>query len=163
MGLKKHASRSLSSLTSQSVADYQVLCRYITNESFIRNSLNKILSVRLGIRLLCEHHIALNKQSDLKSILFPSNDGDDLDENGADHQQQVDHFVSKYVPTNNGNGGSSGDSTNMNPNNRCWVGIINKKFSPKELVEKSGKLATRICKDKYGVAPKYTMLLYDSI
>jgi [3-methyl-2-oxobutanoate dehydrogenase (acetyl-transferring)] kinase len=38
--------------------------RYIRDENYIRSQLNAILSSRLGIRLLCEHFIALNKNLD---------------------------------------------------------------------------------------------------
>lgn len=122
--------------------------RYIKSETFIKNNLNKILSARLGIRLLCEHHIALNKQSNLNTVLLPP------DEQAEDlaMSNNVDNFESKYVQTN----GSGGDKANNNHDKRNvnWVGIINKKFSPKNLVEASGKLATRLCVDKYGVAPR---------
>ena len=35
-----------------------------------------------------------------------------------------------------------------------YVGIIHKKFSPKKLIDKAGRMVTRICLDKYGVSPK---------
>lgn len=79
--------------------------RYIKNEDYIRSHITRILSVRLGIRLLCEHFTALNRNSN-----FP--------------MTKSDH-----------------------------VGIIHKKFSPKRLVEKSGRMVSRICLDKYGIAP----------
>lgn len=125
------------------------------NEDFIKTSLNKILSMRLGIRLLCEHHIALNKQSNLNKMLLP--DTDDVDDQNEPH---VDQFESKYLTTNGGAGGpgggsgSGGDSAGRSSSKPNWIGIINKRFSPKKLVENSGKLATRICLDKYGVAPR---------
>lgn len=142
--------------------------RYVSNEELIKKSLNKILSARLGIRLLCEHHIALNKQSNLNKMLLP--DADDIDDLN-ETQPPVDHFESKYVQTTNGSGGdssspsassSSSSSSSINRSNQSsnlnninWIGIINKKFSPKQLIENSGKLATRICLEKYGVAPRY--------
>ena len=45
----------------------------------------------------------------------------------------------------------SSSKTNIDDN---WVGIINKKFTPKKLIENSGKLVTSICRNKYGMAPK---------
>jgi hypothetical protein len=117
----------------------------------IRTSLNKILWTRLGIRLLCEHHIALNRQSDLNKQVLPKNDDDEDDH----REENVDQYVSKYVSTTNGGSGSGGDSTRSNKNNTNWIGIFNKRFSPKQLVENSGKLATRICMDKYGIAPRF--------
>lgn len=118
----------------------------------IKESLNKILSLRLGIRLLCEHHIALNKQSSLNKMVLP--DTDDLDDLNETQPPPVDQFESKYVQTNGS--GSGGDSARANSNGHAnnWIGIINKKFSPKQLVVNSGKLATRICLEKYGVAPR---------
>lgn len=80
--------------------------RYIQNEDYIRKNLTRILSARLGIRLLCEHFIALNK-----------------------------HSEQRLTDTE-------------------YVGIIHKRFSPKKLIEKSGRMVTRICTEKYGMAPK---------
>ena len=99
--------------------------RFIKNEEFIKNNLNRILSARLGIRLLCEHHIALSKQSCLN------------------RQEPVEAGSSNGEP---------GDY--MMSNDENYVGIINKKFSPRKLIEKSGRMVSRICMDKYGVAPK---------
>jgi len=82
--------------------------RYIRNEEYIRSNLNRILSSRLGIRLLCEHFIALNKNYE-------------------------DNQLSKETD---------------------YIGIIHKKFSPKKLIDKAGRMVTRICLDKYGVSPK---------
>lgn len=81
--------------------------RYFRDEDYIRKHISRILSSRLGIRLLCEHFLALNK-----------------------HTQVSDH------------------------KNSDFVGIIHKKFSPKYLVEKSARMVSRICLDKYGRAPK---------
>lgn len=85
--------------------------RYIRNEDYIRSHLTRILSTRLGIRLLCEHFIALNKHSEV-SIQSKNKESNDT------------------------------------------VGIIHKKFSPKNLIEKTGRMVTRICLEKYGFAPK---------
>lgn len=119
--------------------------RYITDESFIKAHLNKILSTRLGLRLLCEHHLALNKQSNLhKSVL--SSDIIDMFETKMSHS---DTFYSTYLPSNSGDsaGGTSGRDDQ-------WVGIIHQKFSPKKLIDTSAKLVTKLCTEKYGVAPK---------
>ena len=84
--------------------------KYIKNESFIKTNLNRTLTARLGIRLLCEHHMLLSKQSN-------------QNEPEAERDEN-------------------------------WVGIINKKFFPKKIIENSGRLVARICTEKYGVAPK---------
>lgn len=81
--------------------------RYIRDEDYIRKHISRILSSRLGIRLLCEHFIALNNHSGKISV-----------------------------------------------KNNDFVGIIHKKFSPKNLIEKSTRMVTRICQDKYGKSPK---------
>lgn len=83
--------------------------RYINDEEYLRKNLTRILSQRLGIRLLCEHFIALNKYSEQEG---------------------------RSVQNDN------------------YVGIIHKNFSPKNLIEKAGRMTTKICMDKYGVAPK---------
>lgn len=120
--------------------------KYIKNEGFIKNNLNRILSARMGIRLLCEHHIALNKQSSLNKILLSNTiDEDSVGNNTNDNNR--DQFNSSYL-----NGDSNG---NNNPNhNGNLVGILHKRFSPKSLIETSGRMVTRICLDKYGVSPK---------
>jgi hypothetical protein len=120
--------------------------RYIKNETFIKANLNKILSARLGLRLLCEHHIALNKQSNLNKLLLSDQDMenyDDNDESPSDHSNhnnnQKDFFNSSYLAANSGdtNGGNKKSSKHKDSN---LIGIIHKKFSPRRLVETSGKL-----------------------
>ena len=119
--------------------------RYISNEMFIKNRLNKILSTRLGLRLLCEHHLALNKQSNLhKSVL--SNDIIDMFETKITNN---DNFYSTYLPSNSGD-----SSNNISARDEEWIGIINQKFSPKKLIDTSAKLVTKLCMEKYGAAPK---------
>lgn len=119
--------------------------RYIKNEAFIKTHLNKILSARLGLRLLCEHHLALQKQSSLHNVL--------LSKEITDQDAKVpynDNFNSTYASS-----GSKDNSSFMgSKRNEEWVGIIHKKFSPKKLIETSARLVTRLCMDKYGVAPK---------
>jgi [3-methyl-2-oxobutanoate dehydrogenase (acetyl-transferring)] kinase len=103
--------------------------RYIKDEEFIKLYLNRILSSRLGLRLLCEHHLALNRQS-----------------SGA---------TTSNSTNNNGELGSADSTSSSDYNNHeNYVGIIHKKFSPKKLIEKSARLVTKLCIDKYGVAPK---------
>lgn len=116
--------------------------RYINNESNIKTHLNKILSTRLGLRLLCEHHLALNKQSNLHKVLLSNDILEKVD------TAQSDNFDSTYLPSN------SGDANQNNVRDDEWVGIIHQKFSPKKLIDNSAKLVTRLCMDKYGVAPK---------
>lgn len=165
--------------------------RYIRNESFIKTNLNKILSARLGIRLLCEHHIALNKQSSLNKILLSNRIDDDdvppptpppppstatMTSDSNSNQAHHDNFNSSYLSggdgtgngngngTGNGNGNGNGNSNLSSSNegsnstrsihNGNLVGIIHKKFSPKSLIETSGRMVTKLCMDKYGVSPK---------
>ena len=119
--------------------------RYIKNELFIKANLNKILSARLGIRLLCEHHIALNKQSNLNKILLSDHDLDDYD--GSEHPEspsetnhQKDYFNSSYLSSNSGDANNNRKSSEASSNkDGHLVGIIHKKFSPKRLVETAGK------------------------
>ncbi|CAF0966771.1 unnamed protein product [Brachionus calyciflorus] len=121
--------------------------RYISSEGYIKTHLNKILSTRLGLRLLCEHHLALNKQSNLNKILLSN----DIFEKVEVKRANNDNFTSTYLSSN------SGDNTNGNLSNVRddeWVGIIHQKFSPKKLIDNSAKLVTRLCMEKYGVAPK---------
>lgn len=119
--------------------------RYISNETFIKHRLNKILSTRLGLRLLCEHHLALNKQSNLhKSVL--SNDIIDMFDTKMTNN---DNFYSTYLPSNSGD-----NSNNISARDEEWVGIIHQKFSPKKLIDTSARLVTKLCMEKYGVAPK---------
>lgn len=113
--------------------------RYTKNEDFIKYHLNRILSARLGVRLLCEHHIALNKQSYQNNSL-----NDQTTSNQSEVKNKSDVFSSDEV-LSQGSGSISDEN--------C-VGIIHKKFSPKRLIETSGRLVTRICMDKYSVAPK---------
>lgn len=122
--------------------------RYIKNEMFIKTNLNKILTTRLGIRLLCEHHIALNKQSDLLLL----NEGSDSYNSNDTRSRSNDCFESTYLPSNLGDNGTS-SSVSYNRDDE-WVGIIQKKFSPKKLIENSARLVTRLCMDKYGTSPK---------
>lgn len=91
-------------------------------------------------------------------MLLPDNDQYDNEQSSM--PPNVDNYESKYVQTTNGdsNGSGGGRVASTNGSNNNWVGIINKKFSPKQLVETSGKLATRLCLDKYGVAPRYITL-----
>ena len=110
--------------------------RYIKNEDFIKTNLNKILSARLGIRLLCEHHMALNKQSNIDPTLT----GDDLEYSDVSSNEKLST--------------SGNDDSKKNIKSEDWVGIINKKFSPKKLVETSSRMVTRICQEKYGQSPK---------
>jgi hypothetical protein len=138
--------------------------KFIRNESFIKANLNKILSARLGLRLLCEHHIALNKQSNLNKILLSDfQDMDDYDGNSSESptdedQLHRDYFNSSYLTNNSRDannrsrtGGGAGDVESRNSN---LVGIIHRKFSPRHLVETAGRMVTRICQDKYGTSPK---------
>jgi [3-methyl-2-oxobutanoate dehydrogenase (acetyl-transferring)] kinase len=120
--------------------------RYIRNESFIKTNLNRILSARLGIRLLSEHHIALNKQSNLNKIFVSEDLNDDYAEEAK--QTNIDYLQSSS-PSDSSS--SSASSAHRDEN---WVGIIHRKFSPKKLVETSCRLVTRLCVEKYGVAPK---------
>ena len=93
------------------------------------------MSARLGVRLLCEHHIALNKQSNQNFT-------------------QSDQTTSIQSDNRNSDVFSSDESLNQpNVDENC-VGIIHKKFSPKRLIETSGRLVNRICMEKYGIAPK---------
>lgn len=131
--------------------------RYIKDEDFIKENLNKILSARLGIRLLCEHHIALNRQSSLNKILLSPEINDEEDQIGS-KSNNYDNFNSSYLSSNSGDNnttiGSSNGISNSNNRDANLVGIIHKKFSPKRLIETSGRLVTRICIDKYGTSPK---------
>ena len=121
---------------------FRVSRRYIKSEDFIKSQLNKILSARLALRLLCEHHIALNKQSN-QNILS------DQVINSQNDSKKSSSDVFSSEENNNNNNSSGGGLMDEN----C-VGIIHKKFSPKRLIETSGRLVTRICVDKYGIAPK---------
>jgi [3-methyl-2-oxobutanoate dehydrogenase (acetyl-transferring)] kinase len=121
--------------------------RYVKNEEFIRSNLNKILSARLGIRLLCEHHIALNRQS---KIIKPNSDSSNEDECSLSHQPhsssaESDNQQGKEESNTNGSG---------EPNKDEWVGVLHKKFSPKRIVETSTKIVTRLSMEKYNAAPK---------
>lgn len=130
--------------------------RYIRNEGFIKNNLNKILSARLGIRLLAEHHIALNKQSNLGKIFVSDELNDDYaeDASGRDH----DHHSSNSAGESSSGGGSSNSSSSSYGRDESWHGIIHRKFSPKKLIENSTRLVTRLCKEKYGASPKVSDL-----
>ena len=88
--------------------------RYINNESFIKTNLNRILSARRGIRLLSEHHIALNKQSNLNKI-FVSEDLND------DYADEIKNRNVDYVQSN-----SPSDSPITHSNNRDenWLGML---------------------------------------
>jgi [3-methyl-2-oxobutanoate dehydrogenase (acetyl-transferring)] kinase len=122
--------------------------RYIRNESFIKTNLNRILSARLGIRLLSEHHIALNKQSSLSKIFVSEELNDDYAEAAASlKQNNIDHLQSNS-PSDSP---AASSSAHRDEN---WLGIIHRRFSPKQLVETSSRLVTRLCLDKYGAAPK---------
>ena len=113
--------------------------RYTKNEDFIKYHLNRILSARLGVRLLCEHHIALNKQS------YQNNSSNEqTSSNQSEIKNKSDVFSSDEIL-------SQGSGSIVDEN--C-VGVIHKKFSPKRLIETSGRLVTRICMDKYGTSPK---------
>jgi [3-methyl-2-oxobutanoate dehydrogenase (acetyl-transferring)] kinase len=122
--------------------------RYIRNESFIKTNLNRILSARLGIRLLSEHHIALNKQSSLNKIFVSEDLNDDFAEELK--SKNIDHLQSNSPSDSN----SPSSSVNSSHRDENWVGIIHRKFSPKKLIETSSRLVTRLCLDKYGAAPK---------
>jgi hypothetical protein len=124
--------------------------RYIKNESFIKANLNKILSARLGLRLLCEHHIALNKQSNLNKLLLSDQDMenyDDNDESPSDHSNhnnnQKDFFNSSYLAANSGDTNNSGNKKTSRQKDSNLIGIIHKKFSPRRLIETSGYLVLR--------------------
>lgn len=119
--------------------------RYIKNEDFIKHNLNKILSARMGIRLLCEHHIALNKQSNID----PTQTGEDEDGCGERSASSSSANERSTSSTN-----CLSESSSRSAKTEDWVGIIHKKFSPKKLVETSGRMVSRICQDKYGQAPK---------
>lgn len=123
--------------------------RYMRDEKFIKTYLNKILSARLGIRLLSEHHIALNKQSSLNKIFV----NEELNEDIAEEKKngQIDYMQSNSPSDSQA---SMSSSTSNNAKDENWVGIIHRKFSPKKLVENSSRLVSRLCKDKYGATPK---------
>ena len=118
--------------------------RYIKNEDFIKHNLNKILSARMGIRLLCEHHIALNKQSNIDPMQSEDDDA------GGDRTAPSSSANEKATSSTN----CSSSETSRSAKTEDWVGIIHKKFSPKKLIETSGRMVSRICQDKYGQAPK---------
>jgi [3-methyl-2-oxobutanoate dehydrogenase (acetyl-transferring)] kinase len=75
--------------------------RHIQDPRLIKSFLDSMLTSRLGMRLLCEHHLMLHE----------------------------------------------GSSPNQ-------VGIITINFSPKVLVEKKAEFTTKMCIEKYGVAPE---------
>jgi len=75
--------------------------RHIQDPGLIKSFLDAMLTSRLGMRLLCEHHLMLH------------------------------------------------DSTSPNQ-----VGVITINFSPKQLVEKKAEFTTKMCMEKYGVAPE---------
>lgn len=130
--------------------------RYIKDESFIKQSMNKILATRLGIRLLSEHHIALNKQSSLNKELFSLEVSEEMAE--ADDEDEStgrqDHFTSSYIE-HKGTNGNNGAGVNHKSNKHSdLVGIVDQKFSPKRLIETSGRMVTKLCMDKYGASPK---------
>lgn len=106
--------------------------RYIKNEDCIKTHINRILCARLATRLLCEHHLALHKQYDQQ---FSVSNAPSI----KNYSTLTNDYNDKpYTPQNNAN----------------WVGIINKKFSPKKAIETSSVIASHLCKNKYGVSPK---------
>ena len=114
--------------------------RYIKREEDVTKYLNHILIARLATRLLCEHHIDLHKQA-----------------TKHDHQSQEPANANSSKSDESSSSSSSGSSSDKISSNRSgsdWVGIVNKHFSPKKLVESSVKLVTNLCINKYGSAPK---------
>ena len=112
--------------------------RYIKQEEEISKYLNRILIARLATRLLCEHHIELHKQA-------------------KNHDQKSQDANSSDSASSDSGSSSSSDSSydkQMSRPGSDWVGIINKNFSPKKLIENSAKLVTSLCVNKYGVSPK---------
>jgi len=144
--------------------------RYIKDEYFIKTNLNKILSARLGIRLLCEHHMALSKQSyQMFSSSSTSQNDDSLDmplTNGNNRlSEQPSNVENSNTPSFNQNDNfnssyltSSAESTNTNSHTNVRdeqvIGIIHKNFSPKRLIETSARTVSRLCAEKYGSSPK---------
>jgi [3-methyl-2-oxobutanoate dehydrogenase (acetyl-transferring)] kinase len=116
--------------------------RYIKDESDVTKYLNRILIARLATRLLCEHHTSLHKQS--KQQQQQINDSQESDKTDA----------SSSSSSSSSSGSSNDKSSNSNRSGTDWVGIVNKNFSPKKLIETSAKLVTNLCVNKYGVSPK---------
>jgi [3-methyl-2-oxobutanoate dehydrogenase (acetyl-transferring)] kinase len=114
--------------------------RYIKHEDEISKYLNRILIARLATRLLCEHHIELHKQA-----------------KKFEQQQQQSHDSNEALandPSSSSSGSSNDKLSSLNRTGSDWVGIINKNFSPKKVIENSTKLVTSLCMNKYGTAPK---------
>jgi [3-methyl-2-oxobutanoate dehydrogenase (acetyl-transferring)] kinase len=113
--------------------------RYIKSEECVKNYLNQILTARMATRILCEHHLALHQQAQ-----------------GLVAQQTASNAESSSCSTSS----SSDDSTSVadkqddSVKSINWVGIINKEFSPRKLVEKSSKMVSNLCQSKYGMCPK---------
>jgi [3-methyl-2-oxobutanoate dehydrogenase (acetyl-transferring)] kinase len=125
--------------------------RYIKNEEYMKNYLNQILTARMATRILCEHHLALHQQAhDMAST----------------QQQQSSNNSADSTSTSSSSSSSSSsdehDSMSVNAdqhqvnfgNSTNWVGVINKEFSPRKLVEKSSKMVSNLCRNKYGLCPK---------
>jgi [3-methyl-2-oxobutanoate dehydrogenase (acetyl-transferring)] kinase len=115
--------------------------RYIKQEDEISKYLNRILIARLATRLLCEHHIELHKQA----------------KKFEQQQQQQSHDSNEALandPSSSSSGSSNDKLSSLNRTGSDWVGIINKNFSPKKVIENSSKLVTGLCMNKYGTAPK---------
>ena len=138
--------------------------RYIRDEHFIKTHLNRILAARLGIRLLCEHHIALNKQSNLNRLLLANDASDEYqptaaaasdsnDKGEPGSNDDIDHLSSAYMAATDLSAATTAPTVAVQ-HNPTLVGIMNRKFSPKRLVETSARMVTRLCLDRYGVAPK---------
>jgi [3-methyl-2-oxobutanoate dehydrogenase (acetyl-transferring)] kinase len=111
--------------------------RYIKNEDFVKNYLNQILTARMATRILCEHHLALHQQA-----------------KGLAAQQSTLNTSSLSSSSDEQDSTSTTEKQADFVNSSNWVGVINKEFSPRKLVEKSSKMVSNLCLNKYGLCPK---------